>query len=48
MSVSPARTGAMTPSALLDAENLRADVDAAVTAHLARLIAPSSAVSRAR
>ncbi|MFC8801534.1 polyprenyl synthetase family protein [Promicromonospora sp. NPDC057138] len=45
MSVSPARTGALNPAALLDAENLRADVDAAVTAHLDRLAAEVSAIS---
>ncbi|MGI5187026.1 polyprenyl synthetase family protein [Promicromonospora sp. CA-289599] len=45
MSVSPARTGALNPAALLDTENLRADVDAAVTAHLGRLAAEVSAIS---
>ncbi|WP_129789417.1 polyprenyl synthetase family protein [Promicromonospora panici] len=45
MSVSPAHTGALNPAALLDAENLRADVDAAVTAHLGRLAAEVSAIS---
>jgi len=42
---SPARTGALNPAALLDIENLRTDVDAAVTAHLGRLAAEVSAIS---
>jgi geranylgeranyl diphosphate synthase type I len=45
VSVSPTRTSASNPAALLDAENLRADVDAAVTAHLGRLAAEVSAIS---
>lgn len=45
MSVSPARTGALNPATLLDAENLRADVDAAVSAHLDGLTAEVSAIS---
>lgn len=45
MSASPARTGALNPVALLDTEHLRADVDAAVTAHLGRLAAEVSAIS---
>lgn len=45
MSVSPARTGALNPAALLDTESLRADVDAAVTAHLGRLAAEVAAIS---
>jgi geranylgeranyl diphosphate synthase type I len=45
VSVSSARTGALNPVALLDAENLRADVDAAVTAHLDRLAVEVSAIS---
>ncbi|MCP2265893.1 polyprenyl synthetase family protein [Promicromonospora thailandica] len=45
MSASSARTGALTPAALLDAEGLRADVDAAVSAHLALLGAEVSAIS---
>lgn len=45
MSVSPARPGALNPAALLDAENLRADVDAAVTAHLDLLGTEVGAIS---
>ncbi|MGW2094853.1 polyprenyl synthetase family protein [Promicromonospora sukumoe] len=49
MSVSPARTSAPTsplsPAALVDAEHLRTDVDAAVAAHLARLTAEVGAIS---
>lgn len=45
MPVSPTRTSALNPAALVDAENLRADVDAAVTAHLDRLAAEVGAIS---
>ena len=45
MSVSPARTSALSPAALVDAEHLRADVDAAVTAHLDELAAEVGAIS---
>ena len=45
MPVSPARTSALSPAALVDAEHLRADVDAAVTAHLDRLTAEVGAIS---
>jgi geranylgeranyl diphosphate synthase, type I len=45
VSVSSARTGALNPAALLDAENLRADVDAAVTAHLDGLASEVGAIS---
>ncbi|MFI6425211.1 polyprenyl synthetase family protein [Promicromonospora sp. NPDC050880] len=45
MSASPTRAGALTPAALLDAENLRTDVDAAVSAHLDLLGAEVSAIS---
>jgi geranylgeranyl diphosphate synthase type I len=43
--VSPTRASALNPAALVDAENLRADVDAAVTAHLDRLGAEVGAIS---
>ncbi|WP_369374232.1 polyprenyl synthetase family protein [Promicromonospora sp. Populi] len=45
MPVSSARPGALDPAALLDAENLRADVDTAVTAHLDELAAEVRAIS---
>lgn len=45
MSVSPTRTSALSPAALVDAEHLRADVDAAVTAHLEELAAEAGAIS---
>ncbi|HEV6953481.1 MAG TPA: polyprenyl synthetase family protein [Promicromonospora sp.] len=47
MSALPARPGALSPTALLDLENLRSDVDAAVTAHLTLLGAEVSAISPA-